>query len=199
MLLWVETSFYIYKPPGFYIYKLPSFYIYKPCKPRGRARGSHGSWRGSGPALTAARTGRCRLPKWAESGPVLKPPGEPSTSSSGRHSIALTGCARPIKGSPTSPESPRLCNARFAIDDQLLALRVEPHRVLEGLQLIPGQVVLGPLPYPGGLSDVGIAVRGRGIAVAVIPGATALTLMLWGPNSAAALRANCTSAALSLA
>src|SRR5262245_56897639 len=52
-------------------------------------------------------------------------------------------------------------SASLAIDDQLLALGVPPDRGLEGLQLVPGQVLLGLLPDLGGFRHVGITVKGR--------------------------------------
>ena len=63
-------------------------------------------------------------------------------------------------GRPADALGPQ-ARTRFAIDDELLGLGVEPHGGLEGLKLVLGQPVLGPFPDPGGLSDVGIAVKGR--------------------------------------
>src|SRR5712691_6493058 len=53
--------------------------------------------------------------------------------------------------------------ARPAVDDQLLAVGVPPDRRLEGFQLVPGEVLLGPLPDQRRLGDMGITVEGREI------------------------------------
>src|SRR5262249_6953948 len=54
-------------------------------------------------------------------------------------------------------------HAGLAIDDQLAALGVEPHGLLQGLKLAPAEVVFGHVPQPGSFGDMGIAVKGRKI------------------------------------
>src|SRR5262249_51222846 len=48
-----------------------------------------------------------------------------------------------------------------SVDDQLLGVRVKPDAPFERLILIVGQPLLGPIPQPGRLGDVRIAVEGR--------------------------------------
>ncbi len=49
---------------------------------------------------------------------------------------------------------------RVAVHHQLLAFRVKPHTILEGLEFIFGQVSFGPFPKTRRLGDMGITVEG---------------------------------------
>ena len=51
-------------------------------------------------------------------------------------------------------------NFSLPVDHQLFALRVKPNGGFESYQLVLGKMVRCPLPYFGGLHDVGVTVEG---------------------------------------
>src|SRR3954467_1298737 len=62
-------------------------------------------------------------------------------------------------GGPTDPlrAQPR---SGVPVDDELLGLCIKPHGGLEGLEFIFGQPIFGAFPYPRGLGNVSVAVKG---------------------------------------